>query len=95
MSVHDYHDGLPGYSTQQILHDGCTECETRGKDPAHAIASMDRQTFALAWGRAAEWNRSGVTDLSRAERGVLSVLWAIQVKLEPRGIEIGQVPTGF
>lgn len=95
MGVHDYHDGLPGFSATQILHDGCGECEARGKDVANAIACLDRGRFVQAWVRAAQWNRAGVPDCSAAERDLLSVLWAIQLKLEPRGIPVGEVPSGF
>jgi hypothetical protein len=93
--VHDYHEGQPGYSEAQILHDGCGECEARGKDVAQAISSMDKGRFVKAWQRAAEWNTKGVPDIAKAEMGVLHVLWVIQIKLESRGIAIGEVPSGF
>ncbi len=94
--THDYHDGLPGYSEAQILHDGCGECEARGRNLNIAIGSLDKGRFALAWRRAADWNRTtDVLDISRAERPLLEALWAVQLKLELRGIEIGEVPSGF
>ena len=37
MAAHDYHEGRPSYSAQQILHDGCGECEARGKDPDRGV----------------------------------------------------------
>src|SRR5258708_39011043 len=96
MSVHDYHEGLPGYSKAQILHDGCGECEARGNDIARAISSLDRERFARAWRRAADWNRTtDVRDVSHAERPLLEVLWAVQLRLETRGIPIGAVPAGM
>jgi hypothetical protein len=95
MAVHDYHQVLPGYSEAQILHDGCGECETRGKSINLAIGSMDKGRFAKAWKRAADWNtNTDVLDVSRAERPLLEALWAIQIRLEMRGIPIGQVPGG-
>jgi hypothetical protein len=96
VGVHDYHEGLPGYHPEQILHDGCAECETRGKNVAYAIGSLDKHRFALAWRRAADRNRTaGVRDFSQAERPLLEVLWAVQLGLEPRGIPIGEVPYGI
>jgi hypothetical protein len=94
MSVHDYHEGLPGFSEAQIWHDGCAECETRGKDLSRGIGSMDRGRFALAWRRAADWNTStSVRDVSQAERPLLEVLWSIQIKLESVcGLPIGELP---
>jgi hypothetical protein len=95
MSVHDYHEGLPNYSAAQIWHDGCAECESRAKRDDHGLSTLDRHSFADAWKRAADWNRSGLPDISLAERGLLSMLWSVQIKLEPRGIAIGEVPSGF
>ena len=95
MGTHDYHEIQPGYSEAQILHDGCGECEARSKNLPHAIGSMDKDRFVRAWERSAEWNRSGLPDLSLAERPLLEVLWAIQLRLETRGVPIGACPTGF
>lgn len=91
---HDYHQGLPGYSPQQILHDGCIECEARGKRDDHGIGSLDQQNFARAWQRAAAWNRDIVTDVSAAEAPLLRTLWSLQLRLERRGVPIGEVPSG-
>jgi hypothetical protein len=90
--MHSYHEGLPGFSPRQILHDGCEECEARAASTDHGIAHLDRQNFARAWERSAAWNRTGLADVALAERPMLSVLWSIQLHLERRGIPIGQVP---
>ena len=92
--IHDYHEAQPGYSPAQILHDGCAECEYRGKNISVAIGSMDKGRFALAWKRAADWNLSvgAVLDVSAAERPLLEALWAIQLRLENYGVPIGQLP---
>jgi len=93
--AHDYHEGLPGYDPQQILHDGCGECEQRAySDAAHGITQLDRLHFAQAWVRAAEWNqRSSVgLSLSHAELPMLRTLWAIQVQLAGWGQPIGTLP---
>lgn len=95
MSVHDYHDALPGYSPAQILHDHCGECETRGRVPWDAIARLDRGNFARAWERASAWNRTGLPDISVAESDVLRILWVVQLQLERRGIAIGTMPGGY
>jgi hypothetical protein len=93
--MHDYHDGLPGFSEAQILHDGCAECEERGASRNLGIAHLDHVRFARAWERAAAWNKAGLADVSNAERPMLDVLWAIQCQLENRGFPIGGVPSGF
>ncbi len=96
MSAHDYHEGLPGYSPGQILHDGCGECEARAKEDDHGISHLDRGNFLRAWVRAAAWNAApGAGAVSAAEVPLLRTLWSIQLKLEPRGIPIGEVPSGF
>ncbi len=98
--AHDYHQGLPGYSKAQILHDGCAECETRAKRDDHGIGSLDRQNFARAWERAADWNAPAdrgmrtARTLADAEVPMLSALWSVQLQLERRGIPIGEVPDG-
>lgn len=90
--MHSYHDGLPGFDEAQILHDGCEECEQRAASPGHGIGNLDRRSFAEAWARAAEWNRGGLSNVAKAEMPMLSVLWAVQIKLEGYGCTIGQVP---
>lgn len=90
--MHDYHEGLIGYSAAQILHDHCGECEARAKETAGGVVHLDRTNFARAWARAAEWNRAGLADVARAEIPLLSALWVIQLKLEQYGVPIGQVP---
>ncbi len=93
MSAHDYHEGLPGYHPQQILHDGCGECEARANEPDHGICHLDQENFARAWKRAADWHRDILPTVSDAEAPMLRTLWSIQLKLEPRGISIGEVPS--
>jgi hypothetical protein len=90
--MHDYHEGLTGYSPDQILHDGCSECEARSKETAGGLIHLDRSNIARAWARAALWNRSGLSDISRCEIPLLSALWVVQLKLEQYGVPIGQVP---
>jgi hypothetical protein len=95
--AHDYHEDCPGYSPAQILHDGCGECESHGWDVPLAISHMDKGRFAEAWKRAADWNQTtDVRDVSHAERSLLEVLWAIQLKLESVcGVPIGELPQGL
>lgn len=94
MSVHAWHEQLPGYSPEQILHDGCGECETRAARGDHGISSLDTINFARAWQRAARWNGVGpdAHAVAAAEVPMLSALWAVQLQLERRGVRIGEVP---
>jgi len=92
--MHDYHEGQPNYSADQVLHDGCKECGLRAQSDDHGIANMDKFTFARAWLRAARWNREGLDDLAMAERPALNTLWAVQLKLETWGLPIGTLPVG-
>lgn len=93
--MHDYHDGLPGFSTDQIMHDGCGECEARAKETAGGLAHLDKVNVARAWQRAAAWNAGEVWNISRAEVPLLNALWVVQVKLENFGNPIGILPGGF
>jgi hypothetical protein len=101
MMSHTYHEGLPGFDARQIWHDGCHECEHRGKDLQIGLAHLDNQTFARAWRRAFDLKASkgGGYDVtgppSHCEMGLLNVLWGIQVSLERFGQPLnGEVPNG-
>jgi hypothetical protein len=94
VSAHDYHEGLPGFSPEQILHTGCAECEFRGKDVSEAIVYLDGRNFARAWKRAADWNTTGAPAICEAEVPLLRVLWSLQLQLERLGIPIGEIPIG-
>jgi hypothetical protein len=94
--MHEYHDGLPGYSADQIFHDGCGECETRAASLDGGIAWLDKDSFPRAWARAAQWDRGSLPDMvARAEVPVLRILWSVQVQLEQFGCPIGLVPSGW
>lgn len=82
MAAHDYHDILPGYHADQILHDGCGECEFRASDLSTAIGSLDHVNFIRAKRRAIDWNTaSGVAlHISKAEVPLLRVLWAVHLQ---------------
>jgi hypothetical protein len=95
---HTFHDALAGFDERQILYDGCSECEERGRDLRSAFAHMDEKTFERAWRRAFDLNASdGSHDVGReshAEANLLHVLFAIQVVLQRRGIPLdGSVPS--
>ena len=93
MSGHGYHEGLPGYSPAQILHDGCGECEARGQRPAVAMAHLDHGTFRRAWQRAAQSVTAGLPDEAAAETRLLDCLGAVQVKLLAIcGLPLGELP---
>ena len=93
---HTYHDALEGFDERQILHDGCPECEARGKDLRLAFAHMDPNTFERAWKRAFDLlacdDVAAVGRVSTAEADLLSVLYALQVEFERRGLELGTLP---
>lgn len=93
--MHAYHDGLPGYSPNQILHDGCSECEIRSEQTAGGLTYLDRTNVAKAWARAAEWNQNGLPDIARAEVKLLNTLWVVQCQLENFGCPVGVIPVGL
>ena len=92
--THDFHEAWPtDYDSRQILKDHCAECAERSADLYLAIGHMDVYTFERAWKRAAEWQQDEeVGRVSDAERPLLETLWALQIKLEERGVPIGIVP---
>lgn len=90
--THDNHATLPGYDPDQLLHDGCAECEERGADPGLAIAYLDHERFGRAWERAATLQARGLPGGSRAELPMLRILAAVEVQLERRGLPLGVLP---
>jgi hypothetical protein len=79
--MHDYHEGLPGYHPDQILVDGCGECEARGGDVENVLAHLDPETFRRAWSRANALNTGGTNHISAAEALLLRSLWLVQRQL--------------
>lgn len=77
MLMHAYHDVLPGYHPDQILYDGCPECEERGQVVYRAITALDLDNYFRATKRAVVWNEEGCDNVSRAERALLETLWAV------------------
>jgi len=82
---HTYHDVLPGYDERQIWHDGCDECEERGRSLPRSLGTLDNARFTRAWQRASDWNHDYyemVGLISEAERPLLETLWAMQVAFQ-------------
>ena len=92
--THAYHETLPGYDAQQILHDGCEECEQRGRTVPTSIVMLDEDRFRAAWERAAAWNRDQeVGHISEAERPLLNAIWTFQLMFERAcDLPIGKLP---
>ena len=91
MSMHSYHDDLPGFDKRQILHDGCPECEHRGENPRKALAHMDNPTFRRALARAIDWQSStgaggAALRISGAEARVLEILWIVALSMARVGV---------
>jgi hypothetical protein len=94
--THDYHDEMPGFSADQLMVDGCGECEYRSAQPGHGIAELDPQRFRSAWLRAAILHKRGLATVSRTERPLLDVLWQVQLQFERiSGVPIGAWPIGI
>ena len=91
---HDPHHSIPGYSPAQILVSGCRECAAISASRDCGLSHLDSRTFARAWERAAQWNGmgGGLDDVSVAEAPLLSVLWALELKLQPLGWPLGELP---
>ena len=53
--MHNYHDALPGYDPRQIWHDGCKECEHRGKTMPSSVGTLDETRLVRAWQRMEFW----------------------------------------
>lgn len=83
---HNYHEALPGYHADQLLVDGCHECETRAKSADHGINNLDPVRFRQAWVRARLCQQRGLPNISNAELPMLNVLAAIDVQVRHSGV---------
>lgn len=92
--VHDYHEGLTNYLPLAIWQEGCTECENRSATLPYSLATLDSESFARAWQRAAAWNRDDeIGHVSKAEWPLLSLLGMMQVMFEREcGLPLGELP---
>lgn len=79
---HDYHEALPGYDPDQLLVDGCAECEMRAGFADHGIGNLDPARFRHACIRARMWQRDGLANISDAELPMLTVLAAVEAQLD-------------
>jgi hypothetical protein len=92
---HDFHERLPGFDPQQILVDGCRECEARSQRNDHGISSLDPDRFAAAWLRAQELETEGLDNLSAAERPLLLTLSSVQIAIGRAGWTLADVQVSW
>jgi hypothetical protein len=92
--AHSYHDELEHYDPRQIWHDGCEECEARGKNVPYSIGTMDSGRFRRAWSRAWQFeNGEDVGPLSKAEIPLLNLFYILQVNFEREcHLPMGELP---
>lgn len=74
---HDYHEKLYGFHPDQVLIDGCSECEARSRRDDGGISTLDSENFTRALRRAQQWERHGLPTLSNAERPMLTILSSV------------------
>lgn len=92
--AHDYHEELPGFHPDQLLRDGCAECEKRGANPLNALLHMDPERFAKAWQRGLDYGRDEARHIARCELPLLETIGLLAVMLERFfHIPFGTVPT--
>ena len=72
--MHAYHNALPGYDERQIWHDGCEECEARGKSVPASVRYLDDDRLERAYSRAGAWAKDDWTDLGNLSDAELPLL---------------------
>ena len=80
--MHKYHPSLPDYSSEQVLVDGCEECEYRAGRGVSALDYFDTETAKRAYDRAHKWNSEGLSDISAAEGKVFDKMLSVERFLE-------------
>lgn len=92
MAVHAYHEELPGYSPEAILHHGCDECADRAG--IHGLAFLDWKNSRRAVERAIKWNRGELFDVNETEAGLLNAIWTMLVFIQAN-TEIDPIDEGL
>lgn len=80
MAVHTYHEGLPDYSPEAVLHHGCEECESRAG--IHGLGHLDWRNSQRVVERAVRLNRDGLADTNPTEARLLRDVWTVLVWLQ-------------
>jgi hypothetical protein len=83
MPTHTYHDDLPGFSPEAVLHHGCEECESRAG--IHGLGSLDWKNSRKVVERAVRlrsMHGGGLDDTNPTERKLLDAVWTVLVWLE-------------
>jgi hypothetical protein len=86
MSAHVFHQDLPGYNPESVLHDGCAECERRSKQGMEGVLALDRDRQLRLW--------KGVFNLPRTsdcDARLQRELYVVAVFLEGAGISREEV----
>jgi hypothetical protein len=86
MSAHVFHEDLPDYNPESVLHDGCAECEHRSKRGMEGVLALDRDRQLRLW--------QGTFDpqvSSACDRRLQQELYAVAVFLNGAGITPGEV----
>lgn len=89
--THSHHQSAPSYHPSQILHDGCEECELRGRDLELWIGHVDSSNWARAWERAIEWNRGTAANVCAAEAPLLRQLSALAIGFISMGFPVALI----
>jgi hypothetical protein len=89
--MHAYHEKLPGYSPNAILHEGCEECEARAG--IHGLAYLDWKNSRRVVERAIRWRNDGLSDTNATEIKLLADVWTMLVWLENNTeLSVGGLP---
>lgn len=64
--MHVDHEFLRDYDPRRIWHDGCAECELRGRTVPASIGSLDDHTLCVAINRARQWRDGDVALVAKA-----------------------------
>jgi hypothetical protein len=90
--MHAYHEQLPNFNPNAILHEGCEECESRAN--IAGLLQLDWRNAQRAVERAIEWNYGRCPDTNPTEAGLLRAVWSMLVFLE-RHTELDPIQSGL
>lgn len=80
---HAYHEKLPNYNPDSILHDGCEECEDRGNAGLDGLLELDHKNAQRAAERMIAWQMRGeLRPTDDSEARLLKTVYLMFVWLE-------------
>lgn len=93
--MHTYHDNLPGFDANNVLHDGCDECEARAMNPMGVgIPHLDHNNRLKLWRDMIGYHFTADRDqrqFSACDRTLMDAMYLIAVFMQRAGFQPDEI----